>query len=237
MNDCQLQSYDNYIKALMEISQAVTSDLFLEDVFKLIVMVVAKVTGVDICSLWLVDENSTPPKIRLKATQAIEPEYVIDRSLNLDEGVVGQVIATQQPLIIADVLACEVFKEKEMARKLGLVSMVGVPLQGKKEKIIGVLNCFTSAPHDFSKTDINLLTTVANQAAVAIRNTELIVKTRIIEEELKSRKKIERAKEIVMDRQSLNGEDAYRWIRKRSMDSRKTILEVAEAILLANELG
>lgn len=237
MNDCQLQSYDNYIKALMEISQAVTSDLFLEDVFKLIVMVVAKVTGVDICSLWLVDENSTPPKIRLKATQAIEPEYVIDRSLNLDEGVVGQVIATQQPLIIADVLACEVFKEKEMARKLGLVSMVGVPLQGKKEKIIGVLNCFTSAHHDFSKTDINLLTTVANQAAVAIRNTELIVKTRIIEEELKSRKKIERAKEIVMDRQSLNGEDAYRWIRKRSMDSRKTILEVAEAILLANELG
>ena len=237
MNDCQLQSYDNYIKALMEISQAVTSDLFLEDVFKLIVMVVAKVTGVDICSLWLVDENSTPPKIRLKATQAIEPEYVIDRSLNLDEGVVGQVIATQRPLIIADVLACEVFKEKEMARKLGLVSMVGVPLQGKKEKIIGVLNCFTSVPHDFSKTDINLLTTVANQAAVAIRNTELIVKTRIIEEELKSRKTIERAKEIVMERQSLNGEDAYRWIRKRSMDSRKTMLEVAEAILLANELA
>ena len=236
MNDCQLQSYDNYIKALMEISQAVTSDLFLEDVFKLIVMVVAKVTGVDICSLWLVDEHATPVKIRLKATQAIDPEYVIDRSLNLDEGVVGQVIATRQPLVIADVLQCEVFKEKEMARKLGLVSMVGVPLQGKKETMIGVLNCFTSVPHTFSKTDINLLTTVANQAAVAIRTTELIVKTRIIEEELKTRKKIERAKEIVMERQRLNGDEAYRWIRKRSMDSRKTMAEVAEAILLANEL-
>lgn len=236
MNDCQLQSYDNYIKALMEISQAVTSDLFLEDVFKLIVMVVAKVTGVDICSLWLVDEHASPVKIRLKATQAIDPEYVIDRSLNLDEGVVGQVIATRQPLVIADVLQCEVFKEKEMARKLGLVSMVGVPLQGKKETMIGVLNCFTSVPHTFSKTDINLLTTVANQAAVAIRTTELIVKTRIIEEELKTRKKIERAKEIVMERQRLNGDEAYRWIRKRSMDSRKTMTEVAEAILLANEL-
>ena len=114
--------------------------------------------------------------------------------------------------------------------------MVGVPLQGKKEKIIGVLNCFTSIPHEFSKTDINLLTTVANQAAVAILNTELIVKTKIIEEELKSRKKIERAKEIVMERHSLNGDDAYRWIRKRSMDSRKSMLEVAEAILLSNEL-
>ena len=89
MNESHPQSYDHYIKALMDISQAVTSDLFLEDVFKLIVMVVAKVTEVDICSLWLVDEDSNPPKIRLKATQAIEPEYVIDRSLNLDEGVVG----------------------------------------------------------------------------------------------------------------------------------------------------
>ncbi len=236
MPESHQPSYDHYIKALMDISQAVTSDLFLEDVFKLIVMVVAKVTGVDICSLWLVDEHSTPPKIRLKATQSFEPEYVIDRSLNLDEGVVGHVVSTQKPLIIADVLQCDIFKEKEMARKLGLVSMVGVPLQGKKEKVIGVLNCFTSVPHEFSKTDINLLTTVANQAAVAILNTELIINTKIIEEELKTRKKIERAKEIIMDRQSLNGDDAYRWIRKRSMDSRKTMLEVAEAILLANEL-
>ena len=236
MPESHQQSYDHYIKALMEISQAVTSDLFLEDVFKLIVMVVAKVTGVDICSLWLVDENSNPPKIRLKATQAIEPEYVIDRSLNLDEGVVGYVVSNQKPLVIADVLQCEIFKEKEMARKLGLVSMVGVPLQGKKDKIVGVLNCFTSTPHEFSKTDINLLTTVANQAAVAIHNTELIINTKIIEEELKARKKIERAKEIIMERQSLNGDDAYRWIRKRSMDSRKTILDVAEAILLSNEL-
>lgn len=236
MPESHQQSYDHYIKALMEISQAVTSDLFLEDVFKLIVMVVAKVTGVDICSLWLVDENSSPPKIRLKATQAIEPEYVIDRSLNLDEGVVGYVVSNQKPLVIADVLQCEIFKEKEMARKLGLVSMVGVPLQGKKDKIVGVLNCFTSTPHEFSKTDINLLTTVANQAAVAIHNTELIINTKIIEEELKARKKIERAKEIIMERQALNGDDAYRWIRKRSMDSRKTILDVAEAILLSNEL-
>jgi signal transduction protein with GAF and PtsI domain len=236
MNESHPQSYDHYIKALMDISQAVTSDLFLEDVFKLIVMVVAKVTEVDICSLWLVDEDSNPPKIRLKATQAIEPEYVIDRSLNLDEGVVGHVATTQQPLIIADVLQCEMFKEKEMARKLGLVSMVGVPLHGKKDKIIGVLNCFTSTPHEFSRTDVNLLTTVANQAAVAIRNTELIVKTKIIEEELKARKKIERAKEIIMERQSLSGDEAYKWIRKRSMDSRKTLLEVAEAILLSNEL-
>ena len=34
----------------------------------------------------------------------------------------------------------------------------------------------------------------------------------------------------------ISGDEAYRWIQKRSMDSRKSLLEVAEAILLANEI-
>ncbi len=220
----------------MEISRAVTSDLFLEDVFKMMVMVVARVTGVDICSLWLIDEDSRPPMIRLKATQAIEPEYMSDRALGMNEGVVGHVVTTRQPLVIADVLQCDIFKEKAMAQKLGLVSMVGVPLLGKKGQVVGVLNCFTSVVHQFSPTDLNLLAAVANQAAVAIHTSELIVRTRLIEEELRSRKTIERAKEFIMERRKLSGEEAYRWIRKRSMDARKSMLEVSEAILLATEL-
>ncbi len=230
------QTYDRYIKALVDIGQAITSDLFLEDLFKLIVMVTARVTGVEICSLWLVDENENPPVIRLKATQAIDREYVKDRVLRMHEGVVGYVASTQRPLVIDDVLANERFKEKEMAAKLGLVSMVGVPLVGREGKVMGVLNCFTAKPHVFSEIDINMLAAVASQAAVAIHNTELIVRTRVIEQELKSRKVIERAKEILMHRRRMSGEEAYRWIQKRSMDTRKSMQEVAEAIVLSDEL-
>ncbi len=236
MEKIEPKTYDQYIKALTDISRAITSDLFLEDLLKLIVMVTAKVTGVEICSLWLIDEDVNPPKIRLKATQAIAPEYVQDRSLNLDEGVVGHVATHKRPLVIKNVLRNRKFKEKEMARKLGLVSMVGVPLKLKDEKVIGVLNCFTSKPHDFSDTEVNLLTAVANQAAVAILNTELIVKTRVVQEELETRKMVERAKEILMQRRNLSGEEAYRWIQKQSMDSRKPIRNIAEAILLSEEL-
>lgn len=122
-----------------------------------------------------------------------------------------------------------------MARTLGLVSMVGVPLQGREDRVIGVLNCFTAVPHHFSETDINMLTAVAGQAAIAIHNTELIIKTRVIERELQTRKQIERAKEILMDRRKISGEEAYRWIQKRSMDSRKSMQDVAEAIILSDE--
>jgi len=230
------EKHDQYIKALMDISRAITSDQYQEDILKLIVMVTAKVTGVEICSLWLIDEGVTPPLIRLKASQTIDPVYVKDRSLSMDEGVVGFVATNKKPLIIGDVLEEPRFKEKEMASQMGLVSMLSVPLQVHDEKVIGVLNCFTAESHDFTETEINLIMTVANQAAVAIMNTELMVKTKVIQEELETRKLVERAKDVIMVRKQMNGEQAYQWIRKRSMDTRKSIRQIADAIILSAEL-
>lgn len=231
-----MDRFDDYIKAISDISRAITSDLYLEDILKLIVMVTAKVTGVEICSLWLIDESQKPRKLRLKATQALDPEYVIDRSLDIGEGVVGYVAAHNKPLILLDVLKETRFKEKEMARKLGLVSMVSVPLNVKGQKVIGVLNCFTSEPHEFSSTEVNLITAVANQAAIAILNTELMVQTQVIQEELETRKLVEKAKEILMRRRNMDGDEAYRWIQKRSMDARKSIRHIADAILISEEI-
>jgi GAF domain-containing protein len=229
-------SYDQYIQGLMDISRAITSDLYLEEILKLIVMVTAQVTGYAICSLWLLDESASPPQIRLKATQAISPDYVKDRTLGLNEGVVGHVLVTRKPLTIKNVQRNQRFKEKEMARAMGLVSMAGVPLQLRDNKVIGVLNCFTAEPHDFTRTEVNLLTAVANQAAVAILNTELMVQTKVIQEELETRKLVERAKEVLMHRRRVKGDEAYRWLQKRSMNTRKSIRQVAEAVLLSEEL-
>jgi len=236
MENIKPKTYDKYIKALTDISRAITSDLYFEDILKLIVMVTAKVTGFEICSLWLVDESVNPKKIRLKATQSIDPEYVKNRSLDRVEGVVGFVATHNQPLIIKDVLKEPRFKEKEMAKKLGLVSMLSVPLQVKDDKVIGVLNCFTSEPHEFSETEVNLITAVANQSAVAILNTELLVKTKVIQEELETRKLVERAKEVLMQKRKIKADEAYRWLQKRSMDSRKSMRQIAEAVLLSEEL-
>jgi AmiR/NasT family two-component response regulator len=146
------------------------------------------------------------------------------------------VVSNRRPLVVPDVLEEPKFKEKEMASRLGLVSMVGVPLQVKGGRVIGVLNCFTSQPHTFSETEVNLIQTVANQAAVAILNTELMVKTAVIQEELETRKLVERAKDVLMGKRGKTAEQAFQWLRKRSMDTRKPLRQVAEAILLAEEL-
>ncbi|HUU41227.1 MAG TPA: GAF and ANTAR domain-containing protein [Desulfatiglandales bacterium] len=238
MNKISAETYDKYIKAITEISNAITSDQYLEDILKLIVMVTARVTGVEICSLWLIEDDGKGKKARLKATQAIDPDYVKDRVLDLDkqEGVVGFIALTNRPLAVLDVLKEPRFKEKDMAKKLGLVSMLGVPLHVKENKVIGVLDCFTTETHSFSETEISLITAVANQAAIAIENTQLMVRTKIIEEELEKRKMIDRAKEILMEKKGFSGEKAFRWIQKKSMDTRKSMKQIAEAVIISQDI-
>ncbi len=223
---------DKSVEALTVISRAITSDQYLEDILRLIVMVTAEVMNSSVCSLWLLDEHERV--LRLRATQAINPEYVKDRVLKVGEGVVGKVVVENKPHVALNVLEDPYFKEKELARRLGLVSMLSIPMR-VKDRVIGVINCYTSYPHRFTALETNLLTAVANQAAVAIENTELMVKTKIIQEELEKRKIIEKAKDILISRLNLSGEEAYRWLQKKSMDTRKSMREVAEAVLLTLE--
>ena len=227
-------SYPKQIKALSEISQAISSDQYLDDILKLIVTVTANVMDSKICSLWILDEKEKALKIR--ATQTMSEAYLKERSLALGEGIVGYVAQQKKPLAIPDVLKEPRYKEKELARKEGLISMLSVPLT-VKDKVIGVINCYTSYPHEFTETERAVLTTVASQAAVCIENTELMVKTRVIQEELETRKLVERAKGILMKRNNLTEDEAFKRIRKTSMDSRKTMREVAEAILLTEKMG
>jgi NAD+ synthetase len=225
-------AYDKSIEALTLISKAITSDQYLEDILRLIVMVTAEVMNSSVCSLWLLDEKEGV--LRLRATQSIDQEYLKDRVLRVGEGVVGKVVAENRPYVVRNVLTDPFFKEKELARRMGLVSTLSMPMR-VKDRVIGVINCHTSHPHVFSDLQMNVLTAVANQAAVAIEKTELMVQTKVIQEELEKRKIIERAKDLLMKRFALSGEESYRWLQKRSMNTRKSMREVSEAVLLAME--
>jgi signal transduction histidine kinase len=162
---------DREINALLEISKAISSGLYLEDVLRLIVTVTANVMDSKVCSLWILDERDQ--RLKLKATQSISEEYLKERSLAIGEGVVGHVALHNKPMAIADVLKEPLYKEKELAKREGLVSMLSVPMC-IKEKVIGVINCYTSSPRTFSNAEEEMLLTVANQAAICIENSGLM---------------------------------------------------------------
>ena len=81
-----------------------------------------------------------------------------------------------------------------------------------------------------------MLQMVANQAAVAVENTKLMEESLKLKATLETRKLVERAKGILMRMNSLSEESAYRMIHKKSMDTCRSMKDIAESIILMDEL-
>ena len=221
------------VKALLKISEAITSDLYLDDILKLIVTVTAETMDSKICSLMLLDPEKQ--ELTIKATQSISKEYINKNPLKVGEGIAGKVVLENIPLAVENILESENYKFKDIAVKEGLVSMLSVPLH-LKNKVIGALNIYTSSPHKFTDYEISILSTVADQAAIVIENYRLVVETQVIKEELETRKSVEKAKGVMMKELSISEDEAFKKIQKFAMNNRKTMREVADAIVLSNEM-
>jgi signal transduction protein with GAF and PtsI domain len=219
------------LEGLAQISRAVMERNFADDILSLIVSVTATVTGSKICSLLLLDKKKN--ELVLKACQSDSGSYNQRSNTPLGQGIAGRVALTGNPITVLDVREDPRFLNKETAVRDGLVSLLSVPMSAEGE-IIGVINCYTSEQHDFSNEDIQMLTTVASQAAIVLKNTELRVMKEVVERELEERKVIERAKEIVMEKKKTTGKQAFELIRKQSMNTRTSMAKIAESIILAS---
>jgi len=227
-------AYKKQIETLSKVSEAIASSLYLEDILKLIVTVTAEVMNSKICSLMLLDNRTGA--LTVKATQSISEAYNKKPGLTLGKGVAGKVAFTGKHIIVKDVRKEPIYNNVNIAKKEGLCSLLCVPLK-VKGRVIGVLNLYTSGPHNFTKSEIGILTAVANQAAIVIENAQLLVKTKVIQEELASRKIIDRAKGILMKTQGYTEDDAFRRIQKLAMNTRRPMKEIAEAIILAQRIA
>jgi AmiR/NasT family two-component response regulator len=105
-----------------------------------------------------------------------------------------------------------------------------------RDKALGVINTYTSVPHYFTVEETKVVQAIANQAAIAIEHTTLLDKSFEMQEALAVRKVVERAKGYLMRTRKLTEEEAFRLIQRQSMTLRKSMREVAEAILLAGEI-
>ncbi len=227
-------SYKKQIETLSKVSEAITSSLYLEDILKLIVTVTAEVMDSKICSLMMLDEKTK--KLTVKATQSMSEAYNKKPSLKLGEGIAGKAALKTKPTIVKDVKKDPNYRNVTIAKKEGLCSLLCMPLK-VKGRVIGVLNLYTSKPHKFSDSEIGVLTAVANQAAIVIENSQLLVETKVVQEELESRKLIERAKGILMKTQKYTEEEAFKKIQKLAMNTRRSMKEIAEAIILAQSVN
>ena len=82
----------------------------------------------------------------------------------------------RRPIIVLDVSTERDYMYPDMAKKEGLCSLLSVPMM-VRDKALGVINSYTSAPHVFTSEEVKLLQAIANQAVVAIEHTTLIEKS------------------------------------------------------------
>lgn len=224
--------YIKQIEALAKIANLITSGLYIEELLRLIVQVTAEVMNSAISSLMLLDSASQ--ELVVRATQSISERYNKKPNVKLGMGIAGVVAKENKSLCVLDVRVDERYLNRDIAKKEKLCSLASVPM-AVKGRVVGVLNCYTSKKHAFTKHEIDLLQALANQAAIAIENAELAMRARSAEEALTTRKLVERAKELLAQEASILPSEAYRLIQKQSMDSRKTMREIAEAVILTSE--
>lgn len=225
--------YIKQIEALAKVANLITSGLYLEELLRLIVQVTAEVTNSKISSLLLLDPEKK--ELIVRSTQSISEAYNKKSNIRLGEGIAGLVAQTNKPICVPDVKEDSRYLNRDIAKKEGLCSLACVPL-AVKGRVIGVLNCYTSKKHTFPKHELGLLAAMANQAAIAIENAELDLRVKSAEEALTTRKLVERAKDILSQEANMPPTEAYRLIQKQSMDLRKSMREVAEAIIIAREI-
>jgi response regulator NasT len=117
---------------------------------------------------------------------------------------------------IAPVLLLTAYSQKELVERAQQVGVVGYLVK------------------PFRDSDIQPAVEVALARFEEFRALREQVRT--LEESLETRKIVDRAKGLLMDSQGLKEAEAFRRIQKLSMDARKSMREVAEAILLAHQV-
>lgn len=174
----QLERHANQLHQLSEVSQAITSNMYLEELLSLFVRMTAQTMQYKICTVMLVDDKK---ELVIKATQAENPEYAQKRNLKIGESVAGRAVAEKRTITLADVQRASEYNFPDIAQRAGVRSLASIPLMIKGEAI-GALNCYTEKIHAFSKEELAILQALATQAALAIEHAKLLVKSAVIQE-------------------------------------------------------
>ncbi len=221
------------LETLSQVSETVASNRMIEDVLQLIVTMTAQLMSSKICSIMLVDQDSG--ELRITATQSLSDAYRKKPPLKIGQSMSGRAVQEQRSVYVPDVTADGGYFYRDLAKREGLHSLLSVPML-IKDNVIGVINVYTSTYRQFSEEETKTLQAIANQSAVAIEHTRLMEKSFEMQEALEVRKQVERAKGFLMVSKGLSEQEAFRLMQRQSMNLRKSMREIADAIILAEEL-
>jgi PAS domain S-box-containing protein len=179
----QMRHRVSELASLATVSATVSESLELERVLQAIASAVLEVVGCQCSAIFVLDEARQV--LRLAMTQGLGEECAAEsQALTLERGGRAHAVATGEPLISSDLQADErLLAFVPTSIQEGVRACAGLPLK-RADRVIGMLSAMFIEPHTFSDSEVELLTVLADQAAVAIDNARLYTQT---DEELRRR--------------------------------------------------
>ena len=163
------------LKALGEVSHAVSSTLDLETVLTSIVSNAVQLSGTDGGGVYEFDEESQ--EFHLRATHRLDERLIEALRVNpprLGEGAMGRAAKSREPVEIPDILEADAYESpfRNLQAESGVRAVLAIPLL-REDRIIGGLVVRRKSPGKFRPEVIDLLKTFATQSALAIQNARL----------------------------------------------------------------
>lgn len=170
------------LSTLLQLNQAMASTLDLDLLFDRVINSLSELLDCNMASLLIY--NPGEELLELRYTLGMDQEILTEVSFSLNEGVSGEAARTHSLIYVKDLK-----KDNRYLKYKGKLpakgSLLSIPLLSK-DRLCGVLNLHKENISGFDKDDIKLAQAVANQAAVAIENSQLYeqAKTQSITDEL-----------------------------------------------------
>ena len=161
------------LRALGEVTQAVTSTLDLETVLSTIVAKAVQLSGTEAGSIYVSDP--TTHEFHQRATQGMSEALIAElnrQGVGLGEKTIADAAAQRTPVQVADLKEMPPSPLMNILLRAGYRALLVVPLLGP-EGIIGVLVVRRKEPGEFPVHTVDLLQTFAAQSVLAIQNANL----------------------------------------------------------------
>jgi len=230
----QSQSAVRRMETLAAVAQAISAESYLERILQAISEMLAETLDSAVCSILLVDDEKK--ELTVSAARCSAPDYMHRMPIRMEGSLIEYVIRQGHPIIIPNIHTEKQYRYPELARKSGLMSLLAAPLTSQG-KVIGSINVYTRTERNFTEEEVGFVKVVAGQAAIAIQNARLMSETLDMKRTLEARKMIERAKGILQHKHKLTEEEAYLRLRNESRRLRRSMRDLAEAVILADDLN
>ncbi|MFA6215067.1 MAG: GAF and ANTAR domain-containing protein [Patescibacteria group bacterium] len=222
----------NNLLILQEIIETASNNFDLREILDNIAKIIGKITKADSCFIYLISGE----EVILKASQNPHHSNLSRVKMKVGEGITGWVAETKKSVAISK----KAYEDKRFKLFSSLPEdkfegFLSVPIIFRNH-VIGVINVQHKKSKRYPRKEINFLETIAKQIGGILEVSRLISETNVLKEALETQKIINKAKAILIKAGGLTEQEAHRLLVKKSMDKRKSLKEVAEAIILAQDV-